>query len=340
MVSYDQIKIKQEALDDITEIITSLDSEATVTAFGSFVTGLQFPDSDIDINIESPNITNPKSMLNKLFKACRRTRSVDINKIEYVSHAKIPVLKVVHTNTTPIDITCLNDCSSSDRTVVWIKKYPELRILFLLLKQLLSYVRIRELGGFKCMSAAHQGLAGYTLICLIVSYLQRIAPKIKHINSKNKYGKLLVGFLQHYSAFDYDTYAISLDQEGELLKLSTLPNMKKNEPKLYIINPDDEQMNVSRATNIKAVQFVFTKLHDLLLDNMKLQPHYILPCIADIREDKTIVYKRINLSGFVDSRYYDNYREYPQKRKYQSNDYSPFNSYRPMAYPYKKYRYN
>lgn len=75
-------------------------------------------------------------------------------------------------NQVSIDITIDNECFSSDRTAAWVKEYPALKPLFMALKQSIGNFRVSNAPAFEPLSAKTAGLASYSLICLIVSYLQ------------------------------------------------------------------------------------------------------------------------------------------------------------------------
>lgn len=75
-------------------------------------------------------------------------------------------------NDISMDITVQNECFSSDRTAAWIKEYPALKPLFMVLKQAIGNYRVSNMPAFEPLSAKTAGLASYSLVCLIVSYLQ------------------------------------------------------------------------------------------------------------------------------------------------------------------------
>jgi DNA polymerase sigma len=80
----------------------------------------------------------------------------------------------VDENDVSMDITIQNACFSSDRTATWVKQYPPLKPLFMVLKQSIGNFRLSATPSFEPLSAKFAGLASYSLICLIVSYLQVI----------------------------------------------------------------------------------------------------------------------------------------------------------------------
>lgn len=75
-------------------------------------------------------------------------------------------------NQVSIDISIDNECFSSDRTATWVKEYPALKPLFMVLKQAIGNFRVSNFPNFEPMSAKTAGLASYSLVCLIVNYIQ------------------------------------------------------------------------------------------------------------------------------------------------------------------------
>lgn len=135
--------------------------------------------SDLDINIDFEEL--PKKNVVDILKILRK-RTVDARIFRFsdtnlAARAKVPVLTGVDENNVSIDISIQNACFSSDRTVAWIKEYPALKPLFMVLKQSIGNFRLTNLPLFEPLSAKFAGLASFSLICLIVSYLQVSAKK-------------------------------------------------------------------------------------------------------------------------------------------------------------------
>ncbi|KAI8390308.1 hypothetical protein BD560DRAFT_6019 [Blakeslea trispora] len=226
----------------VTQLIESLWPGNIVAPFGSSVTGLQFPSSDVDLNVHfhvMPANSNPVSILKEIRKQACASHIFPKYLVKLIPHAKVPVLMATDDNNVSMDITVQNESPSSDRTVLWIKEYPLLKTLFMVLKQILSNFRVSSLPTFEPLSAKTAGLASYSLICMIVSYLQLQAPK-NHESSQPEYiAEVLLGFLDFYSRFDSSLYAISLEDGGAYLTADNSPiEIDTKEGKLTIIDPD------------------------------------------------------------------------------------------------------
>ena len=71
-----------------------------------------------------------------------------------------------------VDICINNDAPSTATTIKWLKEYPLLKPLFLVLKHGLSSLAVDGHPTFYMMDTKRNGVASFTLICLIVRFLQ------------------------------------------------------------------------------------------------------------------------------------------------------------------------
>ncbi|KAI8980305.1 hypothetical protein BDB01DRAFT_836835 [Pilobolus umbonatus] len=313
---------KRKTLEYIEDIILPVKADAAMEPFGSYVTGLQFPNSDIDINVDIKYCSNPKRMLRVYSGVLKRNRySYKIKNVFFVGSASIGVIKVSMVNGIEVDITCNNDIQSSKRTEQWLSQYPDLRPLFMVLKFALSHIRVDGQRNFSCISAAHGGLASFTLICLIVSFLQLRAESVPGINDNNRYAMLLLNFLEYYSTFKTTVHGISLKGEGALVKPSTISN-KVDISHICIENPDGVAVgdpNVARATSkFHIIQYVFRMMHeDLSLALKNNSNGLILPAIFG-RFDCIVNKQKLRIFD-SDTKIYSN-PFHTIKRKYDGRD--------------------
>ncbi|KAI9363733.1 hypothetical protein BD770DRAFT_380332 [Pilaira anomala] len=263
----------------------------TITVFGSSVTGLVFPGSDLDINIDFEEL--PKKNVVDILKILRK-RTVDAKIFRFsdtnlAARAKVPVFTGVDENNVSIDISIQNACFSSDRTAAWIKEYPALKPLFMVLKQSIGNFRFTNLPLFEPLSAKFAGLASFSLICLIVSYLQLQTTKEMEAK-KDYYGNLLLGFLNFYSKFESEKQAIGLNDGGRYYTKDNCPFvLETKHGKLTIVDPDQPGINVARSTlKFDRVKEIFAHAYKLLMNRItessktdsilssivKVEPHY------------------------------------------------------------------
>ncbi|KAI9473734.1 MAG: hypothetical protein EXX96DRAFT_541403 [Benjaminiella poitrasii] len=261
-----------------TQLINSLWPDNKTTAFGSFVTGLQFPSSDIDINIDFEVM--PKNNKIDVLKIIRKKLAAEgifqNRRMRLVATAKIPVLMATDDNEISMDVTVQNESLSSNRTATWIKEYPALKPLFMVLKQSISTHRVSSLPTFEPLSAKTAGLASYSLICMIVSFLQlQVDPSFKS-SDPSYYGTLLIGFLVFYSNFDNEKQAISLNNGGAYLTKDKCPiELQTKTGKLTIVDPDVEGANVARSTlRFDTIQLIFAHMVENLQKRISINSNY------------------------------------------------------------------
>ncbi|KAI8377570.1 uncharacterized protein BYT42DRAFT_570764 [Radiomyces spectabilis] len=283
---------EQKNRDRLLEIISLCISDmwpgAVIEPFGSYVTGLLLPGSDVDMNI---SVSQPKAALKTLSKRLRAERLFRYEEMMLIQ-AKVPVLTIEDWRLqTSIDITLNNESSSSQRTERWLQEYPPLRILFLILKHALSSLVLDALPTFQVMSAKTNGLASYSLICLLVFYFQQYKYLVNDTSSKTYYADLLLGFLTFYAKFDFENMCIVLKDGAKLIPKSQLDKSAENcsyLDKISIEDPDRPGINVARSSNrIDYIRGAFSYLETLLRRRINAidprNPESVLSAIIKVR---------------------------------------------------------
>ncbi|KAI9276582.1 hypothetical protein BY458DRAFT_554558 [Sporodiniella umbellata] len=284
-----ELRKRKEAEDSVKRCVSALFDNYTLQIFGSYTTDLTFPSSDIDFNIHFYEEVNPKKILRDLTRAVQRRRMIHHNQIEFVAHSKTPVVKITLDNGVMVDITTQNPAPSTARTIVWMKEYPELKPMYMILKQSLSAFRT-DAHAFQPMQPKYSGLAGFGLLCLIVSYLQLHKPANKNPKDPDYFAHLLLGFLDHYIAFNASEKIISLENGGKCFSIdekTSLSQVKYSHGKLFVIDPDVPENNVCRSLGqFDAIQAIFqhcakvlreqisaTNTRSVLSSIIKVPPH-------------------------------------------------------------------
>ncbi|ORZ25327.1 hypothetical protein BCR42DRAFT_399901 [Absidia repens] len=217
-------------------------------AFGSHCTELCLPGSDIDVDIRSPSEGQEisKQTLHQLRRCLTRSRKCGYHEITFVPRAKVPVLTIDSPRYfMSIDFTLNNPSPSSDRTILWIQQYPELRPMYLVLKHALLALQ-HPRPNFTPMSSKNNGMASYTLVCLIVNFLEVEAKRHGcDKSSATYYSDLLIEFLGFYSTFDFQRKGIRF--------YDTNPYFSKGGTNSIMIqDPDVPDSNVGRSTSMIA----------------------------------------------------------------------------------------
>ncbi|KAI9030089.1 hypothetical protein CLU79DRAFT_734018 [Phycomyces nitens] len=257
--------------------------------FGSYVTGLLLPGSDVDINVTTyQDSGDARRVLGRIRKELMQ-RSYTWNELLFVRSARIPVLTIDDRQLgTSLDITVNNPCFSSDRTVKWLAEFPELKPLFLILKHAFSSSKFENIRSFELMSSKNCGFASYTIICLIVAYLKTHKPQEIKPDLPTYHADLLIGFLKFYSTFDFTNMCLDMNEDGKIYPKSDnyVPRLQKEEV-IVVLDPDVKDTNVSRSSSkIQETVFAITEIYDTLQSRLDLastdEPESILSSIIKV----------------------------------------------------------
>ncbi|KAI7865571.1 hypothetical protein BDF14DRAFT_1823249 [Spinellus fusiger] len=246
-------------------------SETKIESFGSYVTGLLMPASDVDLNLTiHADSGDARKALSRIRKELLRGYYA-WDELVFVRSARIPVLTINDRRSgTSLDITVNNPSVSSDRTITWLKKYPEVKPLYLTIKHAFSSIKIKNENMFDLMSSKNSGFASYTIICLIVYYIKTQLPKDLKATAPTYYADVLIGFLEYYTTFDFKRKCIDLVNEREALKSSNTAKSLRNEDVITVIDPDIQDTNVARSSSrIYETQFSMESILKTLKERME-----------------------------------------------------------------------
>ncbi|RMZ72371.1 hypothetical protein GMOD_00010234 [Pyrenophora seminiperda CCB06] len=191
-----------------------------VLCFGSYPAGLYLPTADMDLvyvsdkhyNGGAPVVDMSDKRLGKgiLHKAAKKLKDTGIPQgYAQVINAKVPIIKFQDKLTKlQVDISFenLSGVQAQATFAEWKRDYPDMVYLVALMKQFLAMRGLNEVHT--------GGIGGYTIICLIVHYLQ-LTPKPENL------GECLLGFLACYgSQFDLSKYRIQMHPPALVEKAS------------------------------------------------------------------------------------------------------------------------
>ncbi|CAO3622511.1 unnamed protein product [Cunninghamella blakesleeana] len=249
-------------------------------------TGLLLPGSDIDTSLNfRPSTKSNKKLLWELCDVVNRDRTFKKFELQPIPYAKIPVLIIDSLKyITSIDISFNNTSQSSDRTIIWIKQHPDLVPLYLVLKHSLLSLK-HPLKNFQVMSSKLNGLASYSLICLIVHYLKYQKNDTITPSSPTYYADLLINILDFYSKFDYLHKGFQFDSDRPYF------NKDNEKPYLYIKDPDIPDANVGRSTSMieetkQCLKFLFKSLLKNINDTSIINSSILAAIIKINTEEK------------------------------------------------------
>ncbi|EDX14313.1 inactive non-canonical poly(A) RNA polymerase protein Trf4-2 [Drosophila simulans] len=202
--------LRAGAVRRIEDVVLSIWPSAFVDLFGSFRTGLNLPDSDIDLVVYY-RFWNPR-LLHELQNELVSQGVTDPDTVTVLDKASVPVVKFTdRISRIRFDVT-FNSVASGVQAAELIKdfirQFPELPKLVMVLKQFLS------LHGFNEVYNSG-GVSSYALTLMVISFLQQHARSNKRLSDHSKLALLLIQFLDYYGRkFDFFKYGISVLGEG------------------------------------------------------------------------------------------------------------------------------
>lgn len=184
---------------------------ATVFPFGSFVTSLYLPTSDMDLVICNQAGRPPmigQKWLWKFRSFLEDCRLCAPGSIEVIGKAKVPLVKYIDRSTgLSVDVSFENMSGvlACNTFAHWQTLYPDMPLLVSVIKHYLAMRGLNE--------PVNGGIGGTSVICLVVSLLQHRPKTQSEFGLAPTYlGQLLMEFLQFYGhKFDYRNIAIVMN---------------------------------------------------------------------------------------------------------------------------------
>ncbi|XP_075289482.1 terminal nucleotidyltransferase 4B isoform X2 [Opisthocomus hoazin] len=199
-------RMRMEVVNRIENVIKELWPNADVQIFGSFKTGLYLPTSDIDLVVFGKWETLP---LWTLEEALRKHNVADENSVKVLDKATVPIIKLTDSFTevkVDISFNVQNGVKAAQLIKDFIKKYPVLPYLVLVLKQFLLQRDLNEVFT--------GGIGSYSLFLMAVSFLQ-LHPREDACMPSANYGVLLIEFFELYGRhFNYLKTGIRIKDGG------------------------------------------------------------------------------------------------------------------------------
>ena len=210
-----ETQLREDTISFLEKTITSSFPSFTLSKYGSFLTDLSLPDSDIDIVIIPPSSqipTTPESADKLLQKIT--TLLLSTNQFTYIEiiKARVPIIKATFKPTNiNIDISLYKQGFEQQKQILIeiLNEYPHMRQLIYILKYFIRQKKLNDLHS--------GGISSYILFHMVYFYLLNIY-KNKHNSHSHDLltlGHLLIGFFQFY-AFDinYDKVGMSVRYGG------------------------------------------------------------------------------------------------------------------------------
>ncbi|XP_016982020.1 inactive non-canonical poly(A) RNA polymerase protein Trf4-2 [Drosophila rhopaloa] len=203
---------RAEAVRRIEDVVLAIWPGACVEVFGSFRTGLNLPDSDIDLVVHYGHYWNPGTPLHELESELVARGVPEPDTVCVLDKASVPVVKFTErVSRIKFDVTfnaAASGVQAAELIKEFIRQFPELPKLVMVLKQFLSLQGLNEVYS-------SGGVSSYALTLMVISFLQQQARNNKRYTSNNKLGLLLLQFLDYYGRkFDFFKYGISVLGNG------------------------------------------------------------------------------------------------------------------------------
>ena len=275
-------RMRLEVAQRVTQIMMQKWRQADVRVFGSVMTGLFLPTSDIDLVVLGQWHQTPIFTLEEELKRANIAVEGTINPLDKTA---VPVIKFIDKITeVKVDI-CFNRTSgvtSAEVIIGFIQEFPILPKLVLLLKQFLTQRNLHEVF--------FGGISSYALVLLVVSFLQ-LHPRNSASDPNANLGVLLMEFFELFGRnFNYMKTAITVLDGGSYLEKDKFPDPEN--ALLYIVDPVNESENASRGCygmwQVKqAFEQAFLKLNRLVLTRETPSPmcHSLLSEIVKVSQE-------------------------------------------------------
>ena len=229
-----EVRMRKDVICRVKAVIHSLWPLAKVQPFGSFVTGLYLPTSDIDLVVFGrwpvlPLFTLEEALL-------KHDVALD-GTILTLDKTTVPIVKFLDKKTeVGVDIGFNHESESDAAEMIqaYIHTYPFLPKLVLVLKQFLTQRNLNEVF--------YGGISSYSLVLLLVSFLQ-LHPRYAATDPDTaNMGVLLMEFFEQYGRhFNYMTTGIVLNGGGAYITKDDI----QTQDFLYIKDPSNTYRDCS-----------------------------------------------------------------------------------------------
>lgn len=268
-------KMRDDVSQRIKEIVSELWSTAKVEIVGSTRTNLFLPTSDIDIaifGVHSVNYNDPNgtpqplgtpSIVECLYKLARNLEKIAYkDSVQVFNTAKVPIVKFRDAKSgIEVDISfgIRSGIENAEVVLEYLNLFPAVRPLTLVTKYFLKQKFLNNSWS--------GGIGSYTLIILIISYLQLHTTAEERESPDDNILRFLLGFFRLYGLeFDYSNSVISILNGGAYLsKTDKKWKLDKHPDFLAVEDPHNLENDLGRSTfKINAVKEWFYLAFHLL----------------------------------------------------------------------------
>ncbi|PVU95888.1 hypothetical protein BB561_001530 [Smittium simulii] len=253
-----------------------------VICFGSYMTGLYLPSSDLDVSVcvistttnqlckEYEEKFSKKKLLFSISLALRKAKFS--NFCEVIASARVPIVKTVELSSKisiDISVNALGGLNAASMVNDYLNhQFPVvLRGLSMIIKVFLHQRHMNEVYS--------GGLGSFAVVMMLISFLQ-LHPKIQSgaINPEKNMGILLCEFFELYGKrFNYDSVGIVIRNGGKYIKKPVSYERDKGysrpTQRLYLEDPGDTTNDITKGTyGMNRIRQMFSGAFDLLTGSM------------------------------------------------------------------------
>ena len=273
--------------------------DVELSPFGSYSNGLAARHSDLDIVITG--LLKPDTpegffghkqvlvweLLEKLEQQILVCPALHVVNVQFVRHAKVPILKVALEDQVMMDIS-INDetCMRAASFVLEkVRRNPALRPLCLVLKAILKAYHLGEVRD--------GGLGGYSLTNMVMAHVQET---LKAGRSLHDFGDLLVSFFLRFGhQFDAEKQAVSVRKGGVVPKSHVTSDAYRRRPmrpmgasrrsamRWFIENPITGRDVAQGSYKVYLIKDLFTAAYATLKSAKKESTDNIFPELFDLK---------------------------------------------------------
>ncbi len=246
------------AFEKIKAILESAIPESSLSPFGSFVTKMYLPSSDVDVVMTSKTL-DKEHLIKKMSLVIKNNPNVFTN-VEILKHARVPLIKFTDAETNvEFDITFNEESGllNIDYMKQALRVHPEIGPMLFLFK---IFLKQRKMNN-----AFTGGVGSFLLFCMIRAFLKDFKWK-RAVNSKGQsfvqtsLTDYVVGFLSFYGKeFDYRNNQITMHDGMKIVP-------KKNPGISFsVTSPHNAEHNIG----LQAFKFIdvfkaFRNRHDVM----------------------------------------------------------------------------
>ncbi|KAI9797228.1 MAG: hypothetical protein M1835_001584 [Candelina submexicana] len=215
-LDHNEVCARDCLVQSLEAIVDRLRPCTRLEVFGSTVTGISLPTSDIDLQIIDPDIENyslergPSSgrrqSLRFLLRQLETFKNVFTEGKQYhrisIRYARVPVLAATHRKSgLDIQVSTINDQLASQEYVKnYLVEFPTIRPLFVVVRRML------EMRGLTDVYAG--GLGSYSIFMMIVAFL-KLHPPFR--TDEFSLGRQLCDFFSFYAEFNVYQLGLSIE---------------------------------------------------------------------------------------------------------------------------------